>query len=344
MVHQVETMAYAGNVPWHGLGKAVSSEMTPEEMLVEAGLNWTVSKRPSYTTNSPDVMNLLNPAGEANFLHVPDHFHLVRDSDNTILSSCGDKYEPFQNHEVMDFFKRFTDAGEMQMETAGSLRNGKDIWGLAKLSEKFAVTLPGNDKVESYLLLNSPHVSGTALTIMLTPIRVVCNNTLTMALKDQTSKFRVLHLQMFDEEIMRAAEEALGLSSKTMSSFKDAVTLLSKKKATNEAVGNFVAELFAPNILIERGKAANENSLPPIEDELKHTASRVHEAIYTSPGAELAAAKGTWWGALNGVTYVVDHESQARTEDNSLHSAWFGSGAAKKRKALSLAIDYAQAA
>ena len=70
----------------------------------------------------------------------------------------------------------------------------------------------------------------------------------------------------------------------------------------------------------------------------------VHEAIYTSPGSELAAAKGTWWGALNGVTYVVDHESQARTEDNSLHSAWFGSGAAKKRKALSLAIDYAQAA
>tara|TARA_R110000796_G_scaffold63798_1_gene147567 strand:+ start:549 stop:1577 length:1029 start_codon:yes stop_codon:yes gene_type:complete len=342
MAHLVETMAYAGEVPWHGLGKKVNTDMTPEEMADEAGLNWTVTKRRAYTTTlDGGSTNIYRPDLDS-LVMVPDHYFMMRNDTNKILSHCGENYVPFQNKEVMSFFKKFTEAGNMQMETAGSLKEGKEIWGLAKLRDGF--TLPGGDEVEGYLLLNNSHKAGKAMSIMFTPIRVVCNNTLTLALNQNGQKFRVLHLQMFDEEIMNAAEEALGLSDNQMKTFTEQANFLSTKKATDAQVANYVAELFQPNVLLERGKATNQFDLPPLRDELKHSAQSVLEAIETSPGAGLQSARGTWWGALNGVTYFVDHKGKNSSQDKSLHSAWFGSGANRKTKALQKAVEYAQAA
>ena len=342
MAHEVETMAYAGAVPWHGLGKQVDDTMSPEQMLQAAQIDWTVSKRPAFTTDRPDVWNLNDPTSEASFLRCPDSYYLVRDSDNKVLSHCGEGYVPFQNAEVMDFFKKFTEAGKMTMETAGSLKEGKDIWGLAKLTDKFSIA--GKDEVGGYLLLNNSHQVGKAMTVMFTPIRVVCNNTLTMALNMEGSRFRVLHLQMFDEEIHKAAEEALGISGHQMQNFKEQSEFLAGKRAKDFDVSNFIAELLQPNLLIERAKAPNPDALPPLHQEFSRTAELVHEAVETSPGADMASARGTWWGALNGVTYVVDHQKKSMAEGNALHSAWFGSGANLKRKALTKAIQYAEVA
>ena len=341
MAHLVETMAYAGEVPWHGLGRQVEADMSPEEMLEAAELNWTVSKRPLYTINKPNVWNIIDPTGEASFLPVENQHVVMRDSDNTVLSVAGNDYTPFQNHDVMGFFKKFTEAGSMTMETAGSLRDGKDIWGLAKLKSK--TILVGDDEINGYLLLNNSHEVGKAMTMMFTPIRVVCNNTLTLALQQGGTRFRVLHVQMFDEEIVAAAENALGLSSNAMTEFSEQAEFLSTKRATESQLDNYVAELFQPKTLIERSKSSNDN-LPALRDEFKRTALSVREAIENSPGSGMVSAKGTWWGALNGVTFVTDHLKKSRTEGNSLHSAWFGSGANVKRRALDKAIEYAKAA
>jgi phage/plasmid-like protein (TIGR03299 family) len=343
MTHAVETMAYTGEVPWHGLGTEVNNTMSPKEMLKAAQIDWTVSKRPAYTTDRPDVWNLNDPTEEAGFLRASDQYFLVRDSDNKILSPCGESYVPFQNAEVMDFFKKFTEAGSMTMETAGSLKEGKDIWGLAKITDKFS--LSGGDEVGGYLLLNNSHQVGKAMTVMFTSIRVVCNNTLTMALKGhytEGNRFRVLHLQMFDEEIHKAAEEALGISGQQMQQFKEQSEFLESKRAKEFDLSNYIAELFQPNLLIERAKAADQAALPPLYQEFARTAELVHEAVECSPGANLASAKGTWWGALNAVTYVVDHQKKSMAEGNALHSAWFGSGANTKRKALAKALEYAE--
>lgn len=347
MAHLVETMAYANEVPWHGLGKKVHPNMTPTEMLVEAGLDWTVSKRPAYFPDKANCWNLNDPRGEAGLVHASDSFFIVRDSDNSVLSPAGTGYQPFQNEEVMTFFKKFTEAGHMRMETAGSLKRGKEIWGLAKIEKGF--TLAGGDPVEGYLLLNNSHVVGKAMNIMFTPIRVVCNNTLTMALGDTTAtnRYRVMHLQMFSEDIMRAAEEALGISTGQMERFQEQAEFLSNKRYDIINVDNFIAELFQPKTLLERGKAVTANianDLPPLRDEFNRTATMVADALETSPGADLKTAKGTWWGALNAVTYVVDHKSRSMEEGNALHSAWFGGGANTKRKALEKALEYARAA
>jgi phage/plasmid-like protein (TIGR03299 family) len=341
-MHLVETMAYANEVPWHGLGTQVSSDMSPEEMLVAAQIDWTVSKRPAYTIDRPNCWNIVDPTGEANFIRAPEQHFLVRDSDNKVLSNCGENYVPFQNAEVMDFFKKFTDAGHMTMETAGSLKDGRDIWGLAKIAKGFK--LAGGDDIEGYLLLNNSHQVGKAMTIMFTPIRVVCNNTLTQALGQAGNRFRVLHLQMFDEEIHRAAEEALGISGNQMQAFQEQSEFLAGKKFKTESLENYIAELFQPQLLVERGKSNDPSKLPPLRDEFKRTADLVRHAVDLSPGATLSSAKGTWWGALNAVTYVVDHQKRSHEQGNALHSAWFGSGAMTKRKALSKALEYAEAA
>ena len=337
MVAAVETMAYAGEVPWHGLGVPVEDTMTPEEMLEAANLNWTVSKRPAYTINQP-VWN-----EDVGLFNVEGHHFIVRDTDNSVLSACGEDYVPFQNADTFRFFKKFVSNGEMKMETAGSLKDGQDIWGLAKLQSKFE--LPGGYKVEGYLLIDSPHVSGKALTIMFTPIRVVCANTMALALNTEGKRFRVLHLQAWDTEIMQAAEEALGISGTKMAEFQEQATFLSNKTAQPIDVQKFIAELFQPSLFVERSKGNVANDVPLV-DEFNRTAEQVHDAIALSPGADLKSAKGTWWGALNGVTYVMDHTKRKseRIKGGALYSSWLGPNAAKKRQALSLATEYAKAA
>jgi phage/plasmid-like protein (TIGR03299 family) len=333
----VETMAYAGEVPWHGLGVKVDNTMTPEEMLEAAGLNWTVSKRPAYTITSPQWWD------EATVMQAENHHFIVRDSDNNILSPCGNDYVPFQNADTFKFFKKFVSAGDMKMETAGSLKDGRDIWGLAKINSTFQ--LAGGDTVEGYLLIDSPHVAGKALTIMFTPIRVVCANTMSLALNTEGHKFRVLHLQAFDDDIMEAAEMALGISSELMEGFRIQTEFLSSRTAKHTEVQNFVAELFQPNLLIERGKIEVANDVPLV-DEFTRTADQVYDSIYNSPGSDLPSAKDTWWGVFNGVTYVIDHKKREneRILGGALHSSWLGQGAATKRKALELTTKYARAA
>jgi phage/plasmid-like protein (TIGR03299 family) len=339
MAHEVETMAYTGEMPWHGLGVPVSDDMTPEEMLIAANLDWTVSKRPAYTIDSPtwnENVGLINATG---------HHYIVRDIDNSILSHCGDDYTPFQNETVFKFFKKFVSSGTMKMETAGSLREGRDIWGLAKIKTNF--TLPGEDKVEGYLLINSPHIAGKALIVMFTPIRVVCANTMALALDNNGKRFRVLHLQEFDDDIISAAEEALGLSENKMEEFHEKAEFLCNSFTKPIDVQNYVAELFQPKLLLERGKLGTvvANDIPFIH-EFSRTADSVYEAIYNSPGSDLKSAKNTWWGALNGVTYMLDHKKREteRVHGSALYSSWMGPGAITKRKALDLALKYAKAA
>ena len=341
MSHEVETMAWAGNKPWHGLGVEVDDDLTPLEMQEAAQLDWTVSKRPSYTLDSPVWSE------DVGIIQAENTFHIVRDSDNRILSHCGRDYLPIQNKDVFEFFKRFTEAGHMTMETAGSLKDGGEIWGLAKISEDFE--LAGDDLIKGYLLINQPHIVGKSMTIKLTPIRVVCNNTLTMALgQSGTASFRMPHVKEFGNDVIQAAENALGLSAAAMTEFRDNSIILSKAKAKHSDVLDYVGEIYQPTmiaeyrkeqLLRESGKALGMQE--PLKEKLNKFPSLVVEALEHSPGANLKSAKGTWWGALNAVTYVEDHLRESQTEGNALHSAWFGAAANRKSKALALAMKRA---
>jgi phage/plasmid-like protein (TIGR03299 family) len=268
------------------------------------------------------------------------HHFITRDSDNRILSHCGDDYIPIQNEDIFKFFKKFTEAGHMTMDTAGSLRDGAEIWGLAKIAADFK--LAGGDEVKGYLLINQPHVAGKAMTIKFTPIRVVCNNTLTMALADGGAAFRMPHIKEFDTSVQSAAEEALGLSERRVKEFQEQAEFLASKQFKSESLMNYIAELYQPSILVEKAKAANDDFI--IQEHFNKTSELVLSSVDLSPGASMKSAKGTWWGALNGATYVEDHQRRSTAVGNSLHSAWFGAAANRKAKALNKALEYAKAA
>ena len=341
-MHEVETMAYAGETPWHGLGTKVDDTLTPDEMLVEAGLDWTVSKRDLYTHDTPTVTD------ESDLLVVPKHSVLVRDSDNTVFGPCGPRFVPTQNKDAFGFFKKFTEGGHMNMDTAGSLRNGEKVWGLARINESFS--LAGDDKVDGYLLIAVSHQWGVSNQIRFTPVRVVCNNTLSYALNTHScGVFKMPHVRAMDEEVYQTAEQALGIASEQMNQYKETAEYLSKKRYTDENVINYISELLQPELLEQQIALEKETDMQKIVNrqtmlnEFQRTPSMVYQALEQQPGAELDSSKGTWWCALNAVTFIVDHK-WGHDRDAALHNAWFGGRASLKQKAMEKAVEYARAA
>jgi len=320
MVSAVETMAYANEVPWHGLGESVSDQLTPEQMLKAAQLDWSVSKEKMYLGNGKQV---------------PGKYALVRDKDNSVLSVVGQTYKPVQNERAMSFFKQFTEAGQMTMETAGSLWDGRYVWSLARLGKDF--TLGKKDEMRNYLLLASPHVHGKALVMQFTSVRVVCWNTLTFALgnslKGGVNAFRMPHSTRFDDTVKEQAKAALELGIGQADEFKEAATLLSKKKAKSEDVEEFFCEVLQFDPKRAEKKKSGGNKEP-------HKLPKFRAALEYAPGVDLNTAKGTWWGALNAVTYTIDHEV-GKNRNTALKNAWLGHTAGIKRRAMELALDKA---
>ena len=337
MVAAVETMAWTGQVPWHGEGLEVAPDLTPHEMMKAAELDWTVSKRPIFTTHKPtsEYKIVDGVYADAELLDNPDRFAIVRDSDNTWLGMCSGDYQVIQNERIFDFFQKFSKHANISMETAGSLRGGKDIFGLARLNDNFA--LPGGDEINGFVLFRQPHEPGYAMSILDTEVRVVCSNTLQLALRQKAAaNFTMSHRTAFNDVKEDEALRTMGAVYERRAEFKEAAEFLAKKKAKDKEVIEFISKLYQPKIL-----ADHKPEEGPIQDNFSKIPKAVFEALVTAPGADNKSAKGTWWGALNAVTFVEDHQ---RTGENKVYNAMFGEASKRKTTAMNLALDYAKAA
>jgi phage/plasmid-like protein (TIGR03299 family) len=325
MAALIETMAYTGEVPWHGLGNAVSPDMTPEQMVEAAGLNWEVHARP---------IRAFSPESKKFTIPTDDWRVLVRSSDNAVFGPCGKKYQPVQNTEALDFFTKFTEAGHMKMETAGSLDGGKQVWGLARLDKQ--IILPGDDKVNAFLLLSNPHVWGKSMNIMFTPIRVVCMNTLMMALHDESqTRFRHPHVRKFDEKVAKEAELALGIGMLLSNKFEEQANRLARHVVDDNVISLFAARVMVPKA-VEKTKSGYQVD--------RMLLGRKYEDLMTqiknSPGAHLKSSENTLWGAVNGVTYYYDHV-YGNSQEGRLTNAWFGPNRQLKERAFNVALEIA---
>ena len=316
MAHEVETMAYAGELPWHGLGTEVSNDLTPIQRMQKAGVDWEVEQQKIVTETG---------------IEIKDKVALVRTSDNTLLDVTGKDWKPVQNEEAFTFFSEFVAAGDMEMHTAGSLKEGRNVWALAKVKESFDVF--GEDRVDSYLLFSNPHQYGKAVDVRFTPIRVVCHNTLTFSLQS-TSKnsVKVGHRTAFDADTVK---ETLGIASEKFAKYKEMAQFLGSRKITAEALIQYYNDVFPTTSRKE------EKTPVVVYDDLSKAAKMCYDALEVQPGAEFAA--GTWWQAFNSVTYYTDH-LQGRNSENRLHNQWFGYNQAKKVTAAEKAVQYATAA
>ena len=318
MAHNVETMAYAGEVPWHGLGVPVSNDLTPNQMMKKAGLDWTVEQIDSYVT----VGDKKIPTGMK---------ALVRSSDNKVLTNIGQVWNPVQNEDAFNFFREYVLKGDMEMHTAGSLKGGQLVWALAKVKESF--DLFGGDTVESYLLFSNPHKYGFSIDVRFTPIRVVCNNTLSLSLEAKAERsVKVGHRTEFNADEVK---KALGIASAKLSQYKEMAEFLGSKRYNIDNLIEYYNTVF-PRTADKRV----QNQELSVET-LSKNAKAAFDAIELQPGAKYA--EGSWWQAFNSVTYVTDH-LQGRNPDNRLYSSWFGGNQIRKRDALKTALEFAEVA
>ena len=313
MAHMVETMAYAGETPWHGLGERVPADLSPEQMMQKARVDWTVQKVPAFSEINGNRINVGWSA-------------LVRSTDSQILSVVTNDWEPVQNSEAFQFFHEYCQAGDMEMHTAGSLRNGQIVWVLAKIKESFE--LFNGDLVESYLLFTNPHKFGQSIDVRFTPIRVVCNNTLTLSLNQNVERMvKKSHRTVFDPSTVK---EQLGIATDKLEKYKEMAEFLGSKRYNADTLKDYFNKVF-PVMTADKEKAQRK--------EVSKSASKALELVTTQPGAEFA--EGSWWQAFNAVTYMTDHVV-GRNADNRLTSAWFGPNKILKVKALETAVEFAE--
>jgi len=322
MAHLVEEMVHVGQLPWHGISTEIKADLTVDEVLKAANLDWTVEKAPLYCTNK--------------YIEIPNKFGLVRSSDNKILDIVGKDYKPTQNKLAFEFFEEFVKAGDMHLETAGSLDGGKMIWGLAKLHEEFSIK---KDKIKSYLLLTNPHVYGVSINAALVNVRVVCNNTLQRALKEigkNENVFKMTHSREFSSEIQKEAKETIGIAKEKIIEFKANMTTLTKTKVDEEQAKYYIMRLLSPESMVEEGeeeKSLNRNGTKVLNYFLEGN----------TPGGDLETAEGTAWGLFNATTYFLTHEP-GKSGEKRLMKDFYGYNGLLKRKALSLALDMAKTA
>ena len=309
----VETMAYAGELPWHGLGTKVIDDLTPEQMMQKAGVDWSVEKQDLVTTAGSKVKSKQA---------------LVRKSDGSVLDVVGKGWNPVQNADAFNFFEEYVKAGDMQMHTAGSLDNGKMVWALAKTNDAFE--LFDGDVTENYFLFSNPHQFGKAIDIRMTPIRVVCNNTLTLSLnKDSDAMLKVNHRKEFDASEVK---DTLGIAREKLEQYKSMAEFLGSKRYTSENIVQYFNTVF--------GSPAKEK-VDGVFPTTSLNAKLGLENLQTQPGAKFG--EGTFWQAFNTVTYLNDHV-QGRTTDGRLTSSWYGRNRKTKMKALNTALEMAEVA
>ena len=317
MAHEIENvngkdqMAYAGALPWHGLGTKVPADLTPTQMLEAAGLDWTVEKIPAFANVGGKNVAVGQSA-------------LVRSMDNKILDVVSDDWNPVQNEEAFEFFNEFVSAGDMEMHTAGSLKGGNIVWGLAKVKESFE--LFKGDQIDSYLLFSNFHKYGYSTDVRFTPIRVVCNNTLTLSLNSSVERMaKISHRKVFDPSNVK---DMLGIATNKLAKYKEMASFLGSKQAKGEDIVEYFCRVFPVS-----GSNAKK--------EVSKSAQLALDILHTQPGSEYA--EGTWWQPFNAVTYLTDHLA-GRSADTRLASAWYGYNKGVKTKALELAIEMAEAA
>lgn len=316
-MHLVQSMAYVGDVPWHGLGHRLTPNQPLDVWAQQAGMDWRIE--------AADVHYIAGHPFPGSLQKYPDQKVLYRSDTKIPLSIVSSRYKPVQPAEILEFYRDLTEIGGYELETAGVLKEGRKLWALARTSQ--TITLKGKDTVNGYLLLATACDGTLATTAQFTSVRVVCHNTLAIALAHGASAVKVPHRSEFDAQ---AVKQELGIAVMPWSVFEDRIKALADCRVAEKTVERFLAKVFTY-------PAGHTGSHPPLVNEfaIKNTL-----ALYAGQGrgADLSSAKGTAWGLLNSVTEYVDHHRRARSTDYRQDAAWFGQGATLKQRAWDEAL------
>jgi phage/plasmid-like protein (TIGR03299 family) len=302
---------------WHGLGTIVEHYPNSEMALKYAGLDFTVEKRPN-----------IHRLDEGKEVESRDSFFTYRTDTGDILGSrLGKDYEVVQNTDAFAFFDSIVGGDGIQYETAGALGKGERIFITAKLPGYIVVDR--DDLVEKYLFLTTSHDGTGAITAAFTPVRIVCNNTLNMALRDCTSRITIRHTR--DARLrLETAHQVMGIANKLSHQLEYIFNHWSKVRIEDAQIRNLIRMALAPS------KETLAGQHPDTAQELSTYLQRICDTVYdyaeSSPTQQTRAAKGTVFGAYNAITGYFQNVRNYRNPEDKMNSIFYGGLAEQRSK------------
>ena len=308
-----------GMVPWHGLGTVIQEDAaTSADAIKYASLDYSLFKTPLWTID-----------GDGNKIDVPENFAVVRGDTNAVLGVVGKNYKIFQNSEAFEFFDTVVGDKLAIYETAGAIHGGRIVWILAKLPAELRVGKT-DDVTNAYVMLATSHDGSMSVTMMPTLVRVVCNNTFTLAMRDFSIEhgIKMRHTKNMSTKI-DIARERLGIVNTQVNEYAEQMNALANRQLNKTELQAYIESLFPDN-----DNAKNNTRTENMRDQ-----------IYANwADTEFAQIEGSAWAAFNAVTKFVDHQRSTKGTDeadranNRMYSVLMSSGAAKKRQAFNAAL------
>jgi phage/plasmid-like protein (TIGR03299 family) len=309
------SMFYIDETPWHGLGTRLNGPPTAKEAIKAANLDWKVTKTPVFTTVN----------GQR--LVVPDTFAVVRNDplNSPVLGVVSKDYTPLQNSEAFAFFDPIVGENAAIYHTAGALGQGERIWLLAKLPGQMRIT--GDDVADKYLLLSNSHDGKGSVQIKFTSVRVVCQNTLTLALGGGES-FRLIHTPDVKHRLQTAGQLLAQIRTR-YTSMEEALQAMARVEVNASRLTEYLTDVFKPS------DPTDEAALVRAE----RNRDWAEHFFDEGRGNRLPGVRGTLWAAFNGVTELLDHRKIRQSPHQRLSSLWFGDNYKVKARAFALAQE-----
>jgi phage/plasmid-like protein (TIGR03299 family) len=312
LAHEVESMFFVDQLPWHGLGRKLEGSPTVSEAIEASGLGWDVQLVPLVTADT-------GAAAPARAVR--------RTSDDRVLGVVGPAYHVLQNSSAFSFFEPFLDAGLARLHTGGSLHDGKKVWLLAEVNRD-PIEVGPDDTISKFVLLSNSHDGTTSVRVGFTPIRVVCANTLALAHADQAGNklIRVRHTRGLADNLA-ALREVINLADQEFTATAEQYRRLRNKGVNQNDLAKYVRQVFK----IES---------PQLNGQQRHILESCFRLFEEGKGAKLPGVSGTLWCAYNAISEFLGYE-RGQSQDTRLTSLWFGESARTNQRALEVALGMA---
>ena len=326
-------MMYVGDEPWHGLGTKLNAPATAAQAIEAAHLDWEVVKRPLHVIGNGTTVPV-----KGKFAMLPAD-RLDR-ADCPVFGVVSGEYTPLQNREAFAFFDSIVGQDAAVYHTAGALGRGERVWILAKLPTSIRVI--GDDIAEKYLLLSNGHDGESSVQIKFTPIRVVCQNTLTMAMGDG-EMIRVAHRPDMPERL-EYAKRLLGFVDERYERIEKAFQRMVQVRMNSQRVEAYFREVLPlpvrrkrPSVGRRQAERAEQRRRRVLES-VRRKRALAQRFFEDGKGNTLPRVRGTLWAAYNGVTEMIDHNQTGLNAERRLNSIWFGEGFRVKARAYGIAV------
>lgn len=319
MPANVQSMAYVGKAPWHEMGTPVTRIVHADEMMRAAGLDWTIEKRPAR--GAKPIGKLVKGKeryGRYEIVRLPRANTVEQE---VVLGIVTDRYEPLQNQDAFGFFDPIVDQEKAFFETAGALGEGERVWVMAKMPDVMEIVR--GDECQKYLLLSNTHTGQGSVVVKFTAIRVVCQNTLMLAMEDGMPAFRVRHSKVMSDRLVEVAS-LIAAATEVYEQAHELFVQMAKKRLSEDLLKRYLEVVF-PN--------PKKGNPPPKQ-------AHVRKLLDEADDLQMNGVRGTLWAAFNAVTRFEDYrEVHGEVSESRLNRVWFGSGADLKLKAFQAARD-----